>query len=82
MSEASMTLRGADKYGKNEDSLIKKAYEPYFLEQISPALPYLKQKHIKVCINAGGSHPGGKDEGAAIPLKISVPPCNNGSDLT
>ncbi|KEF56732.1 uncharacterized protein A1O9_06922 [Exophiala aquamarina CBS 119918] len=59
MSEASMTLRGADRYGKNEDSLIGKAYEPYFLEQIAPALQYLEHKHIKVCINAGGSDPKG-----------------------
>lgn len=60
MSEASMTLRGADKYGKNEDSLVGKGYEPYFLEQIGPALPYLEQKGIKVCINAGGSDPEGR----------------------
>lgn len=55
MSEASMTLRGADRYGKNEASLVGKGYEPYFLEQIEPALPYLAKKGIRVCVNAGGS---------------------------
>lgn len=73
MSEASMTLRGADKYGKNEDSLIGKGYEPYFLEQIIPALPYLEQKHIKVCINAGGSDPEGKPNAVSNPLQMSAP---------
>jgi len=55
MSEASMTLRGADKYGKNEASLVGKGYEPYFLEQLEPALPYLESKRTKLCVNAGGS---------------------------
>lgn len=55
MSEASMTLRGSDKHGKNEGSLIGKGYEPYFLEQIDPAIPYLAKKGIRLCVNAGGS---------------------------
>ncbi|KAK6384722.1 hypothetical protein LTS17_002285 [Exophiala oligosperma] len=55
MSEASMTLRGADRYGKNEGSLVGKGYEPYFLEQLEPALPDLAKKGIKLCVNAGGS---------------------------
>lgn len=55
MSEASMTLRGADRYGKNEGSLVGEGYEPYFLEQLEPALPDLAKKGIKLCVNAGGS---------------------------
>ncbi|KAH0845339.1 hypothetical protein FOPE_11287 [Fonsecaea pedrosoi] len=68
MSEASMTLRGADKYGKNEASLVGKGYEPYFLEQLEPALPYLEKKGIKLCVNAGGSDV----EGLALAVRALI----------
>lgn len=65
MSEGSMTLRGVDRYGKNEASRVGKGWEPYFLTQIEPSFQYLAQKGIRVCINAGGSDA----EGLAIALR-------------
>lgn len=70
MSEASMTLRGADKYGKNEASLVAKGYEPYFLEQLEPALPFLAKKGIKLCVNAGGSDVQGLASAVQALIKV------------
>ncbi|KAF2837370.1 DUF1446-domain-containing protein [Patellaria atrata CBS 101060] len=58
MSECNMTLRGSDKLdklNKRQTSLVGAAYEPYFLEEIDPAIPWLAKKGVKVCVNAGAS---------------------------
>ena len=59
MSEANMTLRGNDKrekLSKKEiSSVVGKAYEPYFLEELDPAIPWLAKNNVKVAVNAGAS---------------------------
>ncbi|KAF2022345.1 DUF1446-domain-containing protein [Aaosphaeria arxii CBS 175.79] len=58
MSECNMTLRGADKRDKlanKQLSAVGAAYEPYFLEEIDPAIPWLAKNNTKVCVNAGAS---------------------------
>ena len=69
MSEANMTVRGAERraklQGKNAAasqlylSSSRDAYDPYFVEQLTPALPHLARNGIRVACNAGGSNPGG-----------------------
>ncbi|KAF2643302.1 DUF1446-domain-containing protein [Massarina eburnea CBS 473.64] len=58
MSECNMTLRGSDKrdkLAKKQLSAVGAAYEPYFLEEIDPAIPWLAKNKTKVCVNAGAS---------------------------
>ncbi|KAJ6005150.1 hypothetical protein N7451_003094 [Penicillium sp. IBT 35674x] len=59
MSEANMTLRGYDMHGPEKRTALAKGYEPYFLEQFEPAIPYLAEKHIKLCVNAGAGDVAG-----------------------
>ena len=58
MSEANMTLRGSDKrdkLSKKQLSSVGTAYEPYFLEELNPAIPWLAKNNVKVAVNAGAS---------------------------
>ena len=59
MSEANMTLRGSDKREKlsksSISSVVGKAYEPYFLEELDPAIPWLAKNGVKIAVNAGAS---------------------------
>lgn len=57
-----MTLRGSDKRDRLAQSkmssgstLVAKGYEPYFLEELDPAIPHLARKGTKICVNAGAS---------------------------
>lgn len=62
LSECTMTLHGAQ---KQENERQRKAgtlkeepmglYDPTFMDNLSPALPYLRSKNIKVAVNAGAS---------------------------
>ncbi|KAL2751897.1 hypothetical protein ACRALDRAFT_1083824 [Sodiomyces alcalophilus JCM 7366] len=62
LSECTMTLHGAQKQenmrllkeGKLKE-LPQGLFDPTFMENLSPALPYLKSKNIKVAVNAGAS---------------------------
>lgn len=51
MSEYNMTQRGSSKVQTPLDC----AYEPTFIESITPALDSLSRNHIKVAVNAGAS---------------------------
>ena len=78
MSEANMTVRGAEARGlrnKHSDSngtseradlsylsRSNSGYDPYFLEQLAPAIVNLRKNKIKLACNAGGSNPGGLAE--------------------
>ncbi|KIH89893.1 hypothetical protein SPBR_00350 [Sporothrix brasiliensis 5110] len=62
MSECNMTLRGSDKRDRlaqktmtSGSTEVAKGYEPYFLEELDPALPWLAQKGTKIVVNAGAS---------------------------
>ncbi|KAH7087226.1 hypothetical protein FB567DRAFT_62880 [Paraphoma chrysanthemicola] len=56
MSEANMTLRGSDKRENlSSGTLVGKAYEPYFLEELDPAIPWLARRGVKLAVNAGAS---------------------------
>lgn len=61
MSECNMTLRGSDKRDRmanksmNSGSNVAKGYEPYFLEELDLAIPWLAKRGIKLCANAGAS---------------------------
>ena len=62
MSECNMTLRGSDKRDRlanstamNSGSSVAKGYEPYFLEELDPAIPWLAKRNVKLCANAGAS---------------------------
>ncbi|KAI6783656.1 uncharacterized protein J7T54_005685 [Emericellopsis cladophorae] len=62
LSECTMTLHGAQ---KQENEKLRKTgqltdepaglFDPTFMDNISPALPYLTSKNIKVAVNAGAS---------------------------
>ncbi|VUC31575.1 unnamed protein product [Clonostachys rosea] len=62
MSECNMTLRGSDKRDRlanremaTGSSVVAKGYEPYFLEEVDPAIPWLAKKGTKLAVNAGAS---------------------------
>lgn len=62
MSECNMTLRGSDKRDRlanremaTGSSVVAKGYEPYFLEEVDPAIPWLARKGTKLAVNAGAS---------------------------
>lgn len=62
LSECTMTLHGAQKV---ENEALRKSgklteepqglFDPTFMDNLIPALPYLKSKSIKVAVNAGAS---------------------------
>lgn len=62
LSECTMTLHGA---AKQENEQLRKTgqlkeepmglFDPTFMDNLSPAMPYLKSKNIKVAVNAGAS---------------------------
>lgn len=93
MSECNMTLRGSDKRDRlaNEkmssgSTVVAKGYEPYFLDELDPAIPYLAKKGIKVAVNAGASDVHGLAaevralvEKHGVELKIGVV---DGDDVT
>lgn len=62
LSECTMTLHGAQKTEneklRKEGKLTAEAvglFDPTFMDNLAPALPYLKSKNIKVAVNAGAS---------------------------
>lgn len=62
MSEANMTLRGSDKRDRlankqmsSGSSVVAKGYEPYFLDELDPAIPWLAKRGVKMAVNAGAS---------------------------
>ncbi|ORY09228.1 hypothetical protein BCR34DRAFT_603007 [Clohesyomyces aquaticus] len=60
-SECNMTLRGAgkrDKLCNKQLSAVGAAYEPFLLEEIDPAIPWLAKNKTKVCVNAGATRHG------------------------
>ena len=76
MSEANMTLRGSDKREKlGSGTLVGKAYEPYFLEELDPAIPWLAKRGVKIAVNAGASDVQGLAEAVKGLVK------NHGVDL-
>lgn len=62
LSECTMTLHGAQKTendrlrkeGKLQEDVVG-LFDPTFMDNLAPALPYLKSKNIKVAVNAGAS---------------------------
>lgn len=62
LSECTMTLHGAQKV-RNETmrktgTLSKETaglFDPTFMDNLIPAMPYLKSKNIKIAVNAGAS---------------------------
>ncbi|KAI0174487.1 hypothetical protein BJ166DRAFT_149601 [Pestalotiopsis sp. NC0098] len=93
MSECNMTLRGSDKRDRiaqtkmsSGSTVVAKGYEPYFLEEIDPAIPWLAKKGVKVAVNAGASDVHGLAEAVKelikkhdVDLKIGVV---DGDDVT
>lgn len=70
MSEANMTLRGSDKREKlGSGTLVGKAYEPYFLEELDPAIPWLAKRGVKIAVNAGASDVQGLAEAVKLLVK-------------
>ncbi|KAM0818676.1 putative DUF1446-domain-containing protein [Seiridium cardinale] len=86
MSECNMTLRGSDKRDRiaqnnmsSGSTVVSKGYEPYFLEEMDPAIPWLAKKSVKVAVNAGASDLHGLAEAVkelikkhGVDLKIDV----------
>ncbi|CAK7243459.1 MAG: hypothetical protein STHCBS139747_004984 [Sporothrix thermara] len=93
MSECNMTLRGSDKRDRlaqkamtSGSTEVAKGYEPYFLEELDPAIPWLAQKGTKVAVNAGASDVHGLAEAVkaliakhGVSLKVGVV---DGDDVT
>lgn len=71
LAQANMTVRGAERRallaanGQTNGakdvylSRTQDAYDPYFLEQLKPALPHLAKNGTRLACNAGASNPGG-----------------------
>ncbi|KAF2403244.1 DUF1446-domain-containing protein [Trichodelitschia bisporula] len=66
MSECNMTYRGSDARDRalasntsTSGSAIAGGYEPYFLEQLEPALDDLAKNGVKLAVNAGASDVAG-----------------------
>lgn len=61
-----MTIRGSEKHdqaNKNQSSPGSAvAFEPYFLEELDPAIPYLAKNNVKLCVDAGASNVAGLAE--------------------
>ncbi|KPM38187.1 hypothetical protein AK830_g8368 [Neonectria ditissima] len=93
MSECNMTLRGSDKRDRlarrkmaTGSDLVAKGYEPYFLEEVDPAIPWLAKKGTKLAVNAGASDVHGLAEAVkaliekhGVDLKVGVV---DGDDVT
>lgn len=93
MSECNMTLRGSDKRDKmaqktmsSGSTIVAKGYEPYFLEELDPAIPWLAKNNTKIAVNAGASDVHGLAEEVkkliqkhGVDLKIGVV---DGDDVT
>ncbi|KAI1843557.1 hypothetical protein JX266_010190 [Neoarthrinium moseri] len=93
MSECNMTLRGSDKRDRlaqqkmtSGSTIVAQGYEPYFLEEIDPAIPWLAQKGVKIAVNAGASDVHGLAEAVdklitkhGVSLKIGIV---DGDDVT
>lgn len=93
MSECNMTLRGSDKRDKlakremaTGSALMAEGYEPYFLEEVAPAIPWLAKKGTKLAVNAGASDVHGLAEAVkglikkhGVDLKVDVV---DGDDVT
>lgn len=93
MSECNMTLRGSDKRDKmaqkamsSGSTVVAKGYEPYFLEELDPAIPWLAKNNTKVAVNAGASDVHGLAEEVkklikkhGVDLKVGVV---DGDDVT
>ncbi|KAF2104230.1 DUF1446-domain-containing protein [Rhizodiscina lignyota] len=86
------TLRGSDKRDRlankamNSGSSVAKGYEPYFLEELDPAIPWLAKNNVKVAVNAGASDVHGLGEAVkelikkhGVDLKVGVV---DGDDVT
>lgn len=76
MSECNMTLRGSDKRDRlankgmtSGSTIVAKGYEPYFLEELDPAIPWLAKKNVKVAVNAGASDVHGLAEEVRLLIK-------------
>jgi hypothetical protein len=56
-----MTLRGSDKLDRlaqakmKSGSTVAKGYEPYFLDELDYAMPWLAKNKVKLAVNAGAS---------------------------
>lgn len=93
MSECNMTLRGSDKRDRlaqkqmtSGSTVVAKGYEPYFLDELDPAIPWLAKKGTKVAVNAGASDVHGLAEAVKelikkhnVNLKVGVV---DGDDVT
>lgn len=93
MSECNMTLRGSDKRDRlaqkkmaSGSTIVAKGYEPYFLDELDPAIPWLAKKGTKMAVNAGASDVYGLAEEVkqlikkhGVDLKVGVV---DGDDVT
>jgi len=93
MSECNMTLRGSDKRDRlaqksmtSGSTVVAKGYEPYFLDELDPAIPWLAKKGTKIAVNAGASDVHGLAEAVrelikkhGVDLKVGVV---DGDDVT
>ena len=61
MMTGNMTLRGSDKRDRlaqasmNSGSTVAKGYEPFFLDELDYAMPWLAKNKVKLAVNAGAS---------------------------
>jgi hypothetical protein len=93
MSECNMTLRGSDKRDRlaqkamsSGSTVVAKGYEPYFLDELDPAIPWLAKRGVKVAVNAGASDVHGLADAVkdlikkhGVDLKVGVV---DGDDVT
>jgi hypothetical protein len=93
MSECNMTLRGSDKRDRlanaaamKSGSAVAKGYEPYFLDELDYAMPWLAKNKVKLAVNAGASDVHGLAEEVkrmmsrhGVNLKVGVV---DGDDVT
>ncbi|KAH0442492.1 DUF1446 domain-containing protein [Colletotrichum camelliae] len=93
MSECNMTLRGSDKRDRlaqksmsSGSTVVAKGYEPYFLDELDPAIPWLAKRGVKIAVNAGASDVHGLAEAVkglirkhGVELKVGVV---DGDDVT
>lgn len=92
MSECNMTLRGSDKRDRlamekmQSGSAVAKGYEPYFLDELDYAMPWIAKNGVKLAVNAGASDVHGLAEEVkglmgkhGVELKVGVV---DGDDVT
>lgn len=94
MSECNMTLRGSDKRDRlaqkkmtSGSTVVAKGYEPYFLDDLDPPIPWLAKKGTKVAVNAGASDVHGLADAVkdlikkhGVELKVGVVDRDNVTD--